>query len=292
MRYNRERTSQTKAHLKMESITAQDTSKPGEVPDSSISLDQQAEHQTQQAKVSTIPAKVIWTPRFIVLFAIMLVLGLSVESLLTQAWAAHLIQAPWVLLSETLLAFGCLIVTALISRSRWIRLGAIFGSIWAIFTSINLFVPVSPLDPGTPIFSLLNAIICSALFGTFICFSIEHTFLTKWDHWFFRLALIGSICAIPLIFFITPPENRSLSAFESGVAVLMLVLSLLVWWARPSCWKVQPGLTLLFGLLPAIELLLAIPTIGTGSTNIYLSQVSLLCLLLALMRLLKGIKRR
>jgi hypothetical protein len=293
MRYNRkQRTSHAKAHLMTESITAQDTSKPGEVPDSSISLDQQAENQTQKSMMSTIPANVIWTPRFIVLFAIMLVLGLSVESLLTQAWVGHLIQAPWVLLSETLLAFGCLIATALISRSRWIRLGAIFGSIWAIFTSINLFIPVNSLDPSTPIFSLLNAIICSALLGTFICFSIERTFLTKWDNWFFRLALIGSICAVPLIFFITLPENRSLSAFESGIAALMLVLSLLVWWARPSCWNVQPGLTLLFGLLPAIELLLSVPTIGTGSTNFYLTQVSLLCFLLALMRLLKGIQWR
>lgn len=280
-----------KAHLMTESITAQDTSKPGEVPDSSISLDKQAEYQTQQAMVSTIPANIIWTPRFIVLFAIMLVLGLSVESLLTQALSVHLMQVPWVLLSEILLAFSCLIVTVIISPSRWMRLGAIFGFIWAIFTSINLFVPVSSLDPGTPIFSLLNAIICSALFGTFICFSIEHTFLTTWDHWFFRLALIGSICAVPLIFFITPPENRSVSAFGSSVAALMLVLSLLVWWARPSCWKVQPCLTLLFGLLPAIELLLSVPTIGTGSTNLYLSQVSLLCLLLALMRLLQGMKR-
>ena len=292
MRYNRQRTSQTKAHLKMESITAQDTSKPGEVPDSSISLDQQEEGQTQQAIVSTIPVNIVWTPRFIVLFAMTLAFGLSVESLLTLAWVNHLIQARLVLLSETLLAFSCLIVIAISSRSRWIRLGAIFGSNWAIFTSINLFVPVSSLDPSTPIFSLLNAIICSALFGTFICFSIEHTFVTKWDHWFFRLALIGSICAVPLIFFITPPENRSLSAFESGIAALMLVLSLLVWWARPSCWNVQPGLTLLFGLLPAIELFLSVPTIGTGSTNFYLTQVSLLCFLLALMRLLQGMKGR
>jgi hypothetical protein len=292
IRYNRQRTFDMKAHLMTESITAQGTSKPEEVPDSSINLDQQEEHQTQKSMVSRVPANVIWTPRFIVLFAIMLVLGLSVESLLTQAWSAHLIQARWVLLSETLLALVCLIVTAIISRSSWIRLGAIFGSIWAIFTSINLFIPVSSLDPSTPIFSLLNAIICSALFGSFICFSIEHTFLTKWDHWFFRLALVGSICVVPLIFFITPPENRSLSGFESGVAALMLILSLLVWWARPSCWNVQPGLTLLFGLLPAIELLLSVPTIGTGSTNFYLTQVSLLCLLLALMRLLQGLKLR
>ena len=275
-----------------ESITAQDTSKPGEVPDSSISLDQQAENQTQKSMVSTVPANVIWTPRFIVLFAIMLVLGLSVESLLTQAWASHLIHASWVLLSETFLTFGCLIVIALISRSRWIRLGAIFGSIWAIFTIINLFIPVNSLDPSTPIFSLLNAIICSSLFGTFICFSIERTFLTKWDNWFFRLAPVGSICAIPLIYFITPVENRSLSTFESSVAALTLVLSLLVWWARPSCWKIQPGLTLLFGLLPAMQLLLSMPTLGTGSTNFYLTQVSLLCFFLGLVRLLQGTMRR
>lgn len=267
----------------------------------SPSLDTHEENQTRKPMASanpsvpvatSFPASIIWTPRFIVLFATVLVLGLSIESLFTLGWTSHTIQAPWILLAETLLNFVCLIVTAFISRSLWIRLGGIFGSIWAIFTSINLFLPVSTLDPNAPIFSLLNAIICSSLLGASICLSIERTLLTKWDIWFFRLVLGGSICAIPLIYFITPSENRTLNAFESAIAALTLVLSLLVWWARPSSWKVQPGLTLLFGLLPAIELLLTFPTIGTGSTNFYLSQVSLLCLLLAILRLLQGTIRQ
>lgn len=285
-----------KAHHMTEGITQHDTSNNKETEEVNTGLDQKEENQTRQLAVSTTSATIIWTPRFIVLFALVLVIGLSVASLLTQVWSSHLIQAPWLLLFHLLLLFTCLLATTIITRSRWIRMGGIFGSIWIIFTGINsflpLFVPISTLYLGSPVPSLLNATISSALFGTSICLSIERTLLTKWDIWFFRLALIGSISAILLIYFITPAENRSLNAFESDVAALALVLSLFVWWARPSCWKVQPGLTLLFGLLPAIELLLSIPSIGTGSTNFYLTQVSLLCCLLGFIRLLQGELRR
>jgi len=280
----------------MESVTQHDTSNNKGPDEVNTGLDQKEENQTRQPAVPTTSATVIWTPRFIVLFALALVIGLSVDSLLTQVWSSRLIRAPWILLFHLLLLFTCLIATTIISRSRWIRMGGVFGSIWIIFTAINsflpLFVPIATLDLGSPIPSLLNATISSALFGASICLSIEHTLLTKWDIWFFRLALIGSTCAILLIYFITPAVNRSLNVFESDVAALALVLSLLVWWARPSCWKVQPGPTLLFGLVPAIELLLSIPSIGKGSINFFLTQVFLLCFLLGFIRLLQSELRR
>ncbi|TMD59439.1 MAG: hypothetical protein E6I91_20320 [Chloroflexi bacterium] len=279
-----------------ESITQQDTSNNKEAEVVNTGLDQKEENQTRQFAVSLTSATVIWTPRFIVLFALALVIGLSVDSLLTQVWSSRLIRAPWILLFHLLLLFTCLIATTIISRSRWIRMGGVFGSIWIIFTGVNSFLPlfvrISTLELGSPIPSLLNATISSALLGAFICLSIEHTLLTKWDIWFFRLALIGSTCAILLIYFITPSANHSLNVFESDVAALALVLSLLVWWARPTCWKVQPCPTLLFGLVPAIELLLSIPSIGKGTTNFYLTQVSLLCFLLGFIRLLQGELRR
>lgn len=279
-----------------ESITPHDAIDNNKAKEVNTGLDQKEVNETRQQVMSTTSATVIWTPRFIVLFALTLAIGLSVDSLLTGVWSSHLIQAPWLLLLHLLLLFTCLIATTILSHSRWIRIGGVFGSIWIIFTGINsflpLFVPISRLNLGSPIPSLLNATISSALLGTSICLSIKGTLLTKWDIWFFRLVLIGSTCAILLIYFITPAVNRSLNAFESDVAALALVLSLLVWWARPSCWKVQPGLTLLFGLLPAIELLLSIPSIGTGGTNFFLTQVSLLCFLLGLIRLLQGELRR
>jgi hypothetical protein len=237
---------------------------------------------------SATPSTIIWTPRFIVLFALTLVIALSADSLLTQAVLGRLFRETWVSLAHLLPAFVCLLAIIIVTRSWWIRLGAIFASIWVLFISLNHVLPFFRLDPGSSIPSLLNAIICSALFGAYICLSIDRTPFTRWDIWFFRIVLIVSICAAPLIYIATPADSLTLNTIESDLAALGLVLALLVWWARPSCWKMQPGLALLFGMLPAIELLLSLHGIGTGATNLYLTQVSLLCFLLGTMRLLKG----
>lgn len=242
---------------------------------------------TATTATSTTPSTIIWTPRFMLLFALTLVIVLSADSLLTQAVIHRLLRETWVSLAHLLPAFVCLLVTIIVARYWWVRLGAIFASIWVLFISLNHFLPFFTLDPSSSIPSLLNAINCSSLFGAYICLSIDHTPFTRWDIWFFRIVLIVSICAVPLIYIATPADNRILNAIESDLAALGLVLALLVWWARPSCWKMQPGLALLFGMLPAIELLLSLPGIGTGATNFYLTQVSLLCFLLGTMRLLK-----
>src|SRR2546430_3137103 len=95
----------------MESVTQHDTSNNNEPDEVNTGLDQKEENQTRQPAVSTTSATVIWTPRFIVLFALALVIGLSVDSLLTQVWSSRLIRAPWILLFHLLLLFTCLIAT-------------------------------------------------------------------------------------------------------------------------------------------------------------------------------------
>src|SRR5260370_41239858 len=51
--------------------------------------------ETQQ----TVPAPpIIWTPRFIVIFALALVVGLAVEALLAGGWANGLYPRGWILL--------------------------------------------------------------------------------------------------------------------------------------------------------------------------------------------------
>jgi hypothetical protein len=92
------------------------------------------------------------------------------------------------------------------------------------------------------------------------------------------------------------------------VAAAALFLSIAIWWLRPSCWQHQPGPTLLFGLSPLLLLTIAIPNSvlhepdfflaqlvsfriysygANNETHFFLAQVSLLCLLLAAMRILK-----
>jgi hypothetical protein len=293
MRYNRqEKISPQKAHPMAESTIQPETNEAAATVDPATKFVEKPADLSQQTATSSAaspsPSAPIWTPRFIVLFALVLVTGLSIDSLLTPVIIAHQISLTWASLVHLLPALACLLATIIVTRSWWVRLGAIFASVWVLFIGLNHFLSLYTLVPNSPVPSLLNVIICSALFGAYICLSLDRTPLTRWDTWFFSAALIVSICAVPLAYWITPPANRTLNTIDSDIAALSLALSLLVWWARPSCWKIQPGPTLLFGLLPAIQLLLSFPSIDTNSTNIYLTQVSLLFFLLATMRLLKG----
>src|ERR1700719_271030 len=66
-------------------------------------------------------APVIWSPRFIILFAVTLVLGLSLESLLAQAWAIRWFTGTWVFLGQIALLSAGWITLLMTSRSRWMR---------------------------------------------------------------------------------------------------------------------------------------------------------------------------
>jgi hypothetical protein len=230
---------------------------------------------------------VIWTPRFIVLFALTVVVGLSAESLFTTGWLNGYYPGGWVLLGHVALILGCWITVVLVTRSWWARIGALFGCIWALFITINLIVNLHAVDPSPPILAHLNAAMSSALLGAYICLSIEHTPHRSWDTWFFIFAPILASCAVPLMYFLTPAYDRSLSSIESDVAAVAMFLCIFVWWIRPSCWRAQPCPTLLFGISPAIVLLLSIPNIATNEANFFLGQVSLLCLLLGAIRTLQ-----
>ncbi|MEO8954407.1 MAG: hypothetical protein ABI396_19155 [Ktedonobacteraceae bacterium] len=238
------------------------------------------------------PRMVIWTPRFIVLFTLTLVAGLTMNSMLAQGWANHFIVAAWVSLGHVAVATGCLLSIIVVTRSRWFRLGGIFGCAWAIFTSINLLLTLITLDPTSPILAYVNVAISSALLGTYTCFSLEQTPLTRWDGWFFSIALLVSLCVLCLSYVLMPVDSRSLAAVGSGIAATCLILSMLVWWLRPSCWKTQPGATFLLGVMPALFLLLALPNVGRGQTNFYLTQVAFLAFLLGVMRVLQGEMRK
>jgi hypothetical protein len=273
-----------------DSITQPGTNDIKESADPIISLDEQLTQNTQLVAAtgnSTPAANVIWTPRFIVIFALSLVIGLSADSLLTQGWANHYYSSAWVALGHLILAFGLLVVIIFVTRSWWVRLGGLFGCLWAIFASINIILSFYTLDPASPLPAYSNAAICSALLACYICLSVERTPFTAWDTWFFRLVIIVGACAVALAYFITPEESRSLGTLESDIAALGLVLCILVWWIRPSCWKIQPGPTLLFGLTPTISLLLSIPGIWNGQSNFYFGQLSFLCFILGTIRLLK-----
>ncbi len=272
-----------------ESVTRPDINATQGAPEQASQVPQLALNKTEV--VPKCAAPVIWTPRFIVLFLLVLTMGLSLQSVLTMVWSNHIIQAPWVLIAHMLCITSLLLALICTSRSWWLRAGGIFGCIWTIFSALNQLFGFVTLEPFSPIPAYLNAIMSSALLGSYTCFSLAGTPLTTWDKWFFRITLGIGVCATGIIFFVTVATGGAPSAVESGIAALELVFSVLVWWLRPTCWQIQPGPTFLFGLTPTLTLLLTLTSLGKGQTNFFLNQVALFACLLATLRLLQGVRR-
>lgn len=231
---------------------------------------------------------IIWTPRFVVIFALTLVIGLSIASLLTQGMLNGYYPPQAILLTLVIFALGGWIAVAIFVRSLWLRVGGIFGCIWAVFMGIYLVVSLLPIDPTASILLHLNASTNSALLGSYICLSIDHTPFHRWDGWFFRLAPLLGVGAVAAGYFLLPSDISSLRNLENTTVSVTLILCILIWWIRPSCWRSQPGVTFLFGAAPFILCLLTLPGIKDREGHFFFfTQVALLSLLLGIMRVLQ-----
>ena len=240
--------------------------------------------------IPTTPAPtpaIIWTPSFIVTFSLVLVLGLSAEGILSQGWVNHFYARNWVLLAHVVVVLGCWIAIVVRARSWWSRAGGLFACIWALFAGFDFVLNPRSIDPSSPIIAHLHAALSIALLGSYICLSLDRTPFRHWDARFFQLAFVFGSCAVALAYFLMPADNQSLSTLESGSALTALVLCVLLWWMRPSCWKAQPGPTFLFGMASAIRLFLTIHNGTDAETTLFLSQVTFLCVLLGTMRILQ-----
>lgn len=237
-------------------------------------------------------AQIIWTPLFIILFALTLVIGLSADSLFAQAMLNNVFHIlGWLLLGHTVLILGGWIVLFGSARSFWVRVGSIFGCIWSIFAGINYAASMFPLPLDTVFPLYLSAAANSALLGTYICLSIAHTPFRRWDSWFFRLAAPLGIIAVALTYWLLAVAMRIPTRLAITTSIVLLFASLFIWWLRPSCWHVHPGLTLLFGTTPLLLLITSIPSVITDGKAAFLVQVALLMLLLGVMRMIQGEKR-
>jgi hypothetical protein len=266
-----------------------------------------SEEKNLQVESNVSRTKIIWTPGFIVIFALTLVLSLSIESLLTQGWLDGYYPGLWVF--QVHVVFVCLgwLTLLVLAHSSWVRIGSIFGIIWAFFMTVHIIINSLHTDLTLRVHALVNAATCIALLGSYICLSIDKTSINHLDAWLFGLAPIVGCTAVTLIYFLTPVNERSLTTLENAIATIALILSLLVWWIRPTSWKSQPGPTFLFGSVPLILLVLAlsakefnpsnyflakvlmrpIPYLLTNDSNFFFSQVALLCLFLGIMRVLQ-----
>lgn len=269
---------------------------------------QAADSATEQGNTALLPAvghTIIWTPRFLLVFALTLVLGVSTDSLLASGWSANLFTnlGLWFILGSIALAATGWALLGVVTRSRWIRVGCIFGGICTLFLVLNTLTNLMGVDPATPIQSYINVATCTALLGAYIGLSIEGTLLSPWDFWLFLLLPILMVIGVSLTYILTP--QASIITTENAAAAATSIASCLVWWARPSCWKHRLGPTFIFGIVPFIQLSMALvngslhdffflqviaPRNGgfNNLNNFFFAQFILLCLLLGCMRLAKS----
>jgi hypothetical protein len=258
---------------------------------------------TNDSRVQT-----IWTPRFIIIFTLTLVFGLSIASLLTQGWLDGYYSGLWIF--QIYVIFVCIgwLALLILTRSSWIRMGSIFGIICTLFMTMHITIYSFNSDLALRVHALINAATCIALLGSYICLSIDKTPVNPLDAWLFGLAPLIACMAVAIIYFLTPSIERSFITLENAIASTALVLSILIWWVRPTLWKFQPGPTFLFGCVPLILLIRTlsdkvfspsnffltkvlggpIPYLPTNESNFFFSQVTLLLLFLGIMRLIQA----
>lgn len=249
--------------------------------------------------------RIIWTPRFMVGFALLLVLGLSVESALASAWNTHVITGDGLLiiLGHLLPGTAAWLGLAIVARSQWTRIGAISGLICAIFLTLDAFAIYRGMNTTSLLQSYFNVAACLALFGASLGLSIEGLLETRWDHLiYFLLPALGGL-GVLLTYLLTP--QHSLMTVENAVATAALIAACLIWWARPTCWRLAPGPAFLFGIVPVVQMLMAQvngsmhsyfllqilnPTINSwiNLNNFFFAEMILLALLLGCLRLIKG----
>lgn len=241
---------------------------------------------TEQAQNAHHPS--IWTPRFMALFTIVLLAGLSLASLFTQSWLSARYPPLAVLLTYLALTLFGWVAVAYRTHCGWLRLGALSGCVWAIAMGINCWIDTLSLDPQSALIADANTASTCLLLATFVCLSIAYTPLHSWDLWLFRiLPLLGGVIVL-LIYFLTPADVRSQLTLESSIAAIATAFSVIVWWLRPACWRLQPGPTFLFGLTPLLLLLPSSPAFAGPGDNLFAAQLPLLCLLLGILRVFVG----
>lgn len=230
---------------------------------------------------------IIWTPRFIILFFLVLAIGLSIASILTRGWLNAYYPAGWVLLAYTVVNLGGWIAVSICARSPWVRSGGLFGSLWALLMGLTFAVTVFPIDPNATILIHATVAASTALLGSFLCLSIARTPLQRWDHIFFWLApIIGAIITI-ILFLITSKPVHSFLLLEQYAATVELWTCTAIWWLRLSCWRRQPGPSFLLGIAPLIQLTLMQPVNSNSERVVFFSQVMLLSILLGTLRILR-----
>ena len=248
------------------------------------------ETQSGPSTDATVTAStVVWTPRFIVLFAAIFTLGSSVASILTQVWLNGFLSAEAIQLFYTAFVLGSSLFIIVKLENMWMRAGGIFACIWCLLMSLHFALPaVSELDPHTSLVAHLDIATQCAFLGAATCFSISSTPFRRWDIWFFYLLPIVGAAIIGLNVLLAPTDLPTGNFNESMIVTALSYLSVLIWWCRPANWSVQPDVTFLAGTIPVLQILFTGSGYHASDVAFFMTLVVLLFFFLLNLRLLHG----
>ena len=231
---------------------------------------------------------VVWTPRFIVLFASLLALGLSLASILTQIWLNGILPADAILLFYTAFALGGSLLIVFRLRSLWMRIGGMLAFTWSLLMGLHFALPmVSRLDPHTALVAHLDIATQCAFLGAATCFTSSLPF-RRWDTWFFCLLPLVGVAIVGLCVWFTPTKLPFGGFKESIVVTALLYLGVIIWWLRPANWRVQPGVTFLAGTIPLLQIIFTGSGYHNSDVSFFMTQVLLLLFFLLSLRILQG----
>jgi hypothetical protein len=256
-------------------------------------ISQQTEDQTSQTQPPLIAeGGILWTPAFILFFAILFGLGMSIASLISYIWVnSQLYSVDQIGKTYSIVLLGIWLITLIRVRSVGIRLGAAFGCIWIIGILGQFWLNSHSFSPQAAIMTEMRAVSNGALLGSALCLSTGHTRLRRWDIIFLWLLPLLFCSYLAYSYIKAPTDMRSSLFIEGKIASITIYMAIGVWWLRLGCWHDQAGPTFLFGL--AAILWLASDNIGTINTelSLFILQLFFLCLALGAVRMLQGERR-
>jgi hypothetical protein len=238
------------------------------------------------------PSAIIWTPRFMILFASLFVSGLCVASITTQLWLNGLVRDETILLIFTALTLASSLLIVVKVQNGWLRTGGVFASIWGLLMGVHFAIPmVSLLDPHTSLMSHLDIATQSAFLGASICISIAYTTLRRWDNWFFCLLPVIGAAIVLLSMLLSPTDLPGGNFNESMIVTALLYLGVILWWFRPANWRAQPGVTFFLGAIPLLQIIFSGSGFHKNDVAFFITQVFLYFFFLINLRLLQGEQR-
>jgi hypothetical protein len=242
------------------------------------------EHGTQLNKSDV--GITLWTPHFILFFVFVMISGLSAASILTEAQMNNQYQSSLILSGYIVVILIALVVLTCYTRSSWMRVSTLFGYLWAIFSLITFFLPMSGLLSLIRVQLLAAA--SSTLLGFYVCLSTHRTLLRWWDTLLFGLVpLLGAGILVGYVL-LHPIHTGHLRGLEETATTVLLAFGSGLWWLRPSCWHTQACPTFLFGIAPLIFIFVTYWAGDTIGTRLFLYQLALLCIVLGIIRVIQA----